>query len=266
MLTISSKFILITDLDGSLLDHDSYVWHPAQAWLDYLQGNQIPIIFCTSKTSTEVKSLQERMHLQHWPFICENGAIVYIDHSAHIISSHANTAQTYPQICAHIHHIKQHTPYRCTGFSDMSVQDVVTHTGLSLLAAEQAKSREGSEALLWQDSETHRLQFAEKLQAVGLTMIQGGRFWHVINQGADKANALDYLLQQQYSHTTPPITIGLGDGPNDIQLLEKTDFSVVIKNHYGQHIQLQKNKAQVKYTQAKGPNGWAEGLTHFIQR
>lgn len=262
MLDLYSPLMIITDLDGSLLDHHSYDWQPAQPWLDRLHTHHIPVVFCTSKTVIEVQILQQCMQLTPWPFICENGATVYINHKPHIMAAQQDHALNYTQICEEISNIQQQSHYKCVGFSNMSAQEVSQHTGLSLQHAQQAKMRSGSEPLLWQDSEQRRIAFTHALHTVGLDMIQGGRFWHVINQGANKAVALDYLLKHySQKHVT---TIGLGDGPNDLQLLEYTDYAIVIKNHHSQHIQLKKQQ-HVKYTEGKGPIGWAEGLSYFIQ-
>ncbi|MBF7684424.1 HAD-IIB family hydrolase [Acinetobacter sp. B10A] len=265
MLDLSSPLMVITDLDGSLLDHHSYDWQPAQAWLNQLHAHQIPVVFCTSKTALEVQTLQRSMQLEHWPFICENGATVCINQSFHIMATHPQHALNYAQICQKVAELKQQYTYSFIGFSEMSAQDVHHYTGLSLSQAEHAKDRTGSEPLLWQDNEQQRIHFIKRLNTLGLELIQGGRFWHVINQGANKAFALDYLLKH-YPHRDQKTwcTIGLGDGPNDIPLLEYTNYAVAIKNHQGQHVQLKKQQ-QVKYTNACGPTGWAEGLTFFIQ-
>lgn len=261
MLDLSSQLMIISDLDGSLLDHYNYDWKPAQAWLDQLYKHEVPVVFCTSKTAIEVQSLQQQMQLD-WPFICENGATVYIKHEPHVMATQPEYALNYTQICKKISEIQQQGDYQCIGFCNMSAQDVSQYTGLSLHSAGQAKIRLGSEPLLWQDSEQQRVKFTQQLHTMGLEMIQGGRFWHVVNQGANKAFALDYLLKHYTNKNF--ITVGLGDSPNDLQLLEFTDYSVVIKNHKDQHIELQKQQ-QVKYTDGYGPTGWAEGLSYFIR-
>lgn len=41
--------VVYTDLDGSLLDHHSYSFEPAQTMLMHLAARGIPLIPCTSK-------------------------------------------------------------------------------------------------------------------------------------------------------------------------------------------------------------------------
>lgn len=69
--------LIFTDLDGTLLDHDTYSWQPAAPALSFLRERSIPWILCTSKTRAEVERLRAEMGHTH-PFIVENGGGIYI--------------------------------------------------------------------------------------------------------------------------------------------------------------------------------------------
>ena len=69
--------LIFTDLDGSLLDHDSYSFEPVKNLLLELESAAIPVIPITSKTFAEVKNLRIKLGNQH-PFIVENGAAIAI--------------------------------------------------------------------------------------------------------------------------------------------------------------------------------------------
>jgi ribonucleotide monophosphatase NagD (HAD superfamily) len=45
--------LVFTDLDGTLLDHDTYDWTPARDALDRLTRAGIPVVFTSSKTAAE---------------------------------------------------------------------------------------------------------------------------------------------------------------------------------------------------------------------
>ena len=53
--------LVFTDLDGSLLDHDTYDWQPASAWLTRLEQRAIPVIPTTSKTRAELLACNARL-------------------------------------------------------------------------------------------------------------------------------------------------------------------------------------------------------------
>lgn len=68
--------IVFTDLDGSLLNHEDYSFAEAMPALARISGNNIPLVFVTSKTRREVEILQREMGLRE-PFIVENGGGIY---------------------------------------------------------------------------------------------------------------------------------------------------------------------------------------------
>ena len=70
-----SKYWIVTDLDGTLMD-ESYDISPARKTLKLLSELDIPVIPCTSKTASEVRYFRKENGLLD-PFIVENGAAVY---------------------------------------------------------------------------------------------------------------------------------------------------------------------------------------------
>ena len=76
MIPLDSSLLIVTDLDGSLLDHHDYNWQAASEWLARLKQQQIPLVICSSKTAAEIIPLQKRLGIAGAPFIAENGARV----------------------------------------------------------------------------------------------------------------------------------------------------------------------------------------------
>ena len=73
--TPQSLWWVVTDLDGTLMDHH-YDWSPAKAAIQRLQRCGVPVIPCTSKTAEEVSRFREQIGL-HDPFIVENGGAIH---------------------------------------------------------------------------------------------------------------------------------------------------------------------------------------------
>src|SRR5690606_4397002 len=71
------QFVIFTDLDGTLLDHDTYDWTPARPALDALATRDIPVVLCSSKTRAEMRALASAMQLDS-PLIVENGGGVWL--------------------------------------------------------------------------------------------------------------------------------------------------------------------------------------------
>ena len=68
--------LVFTDLDGSLMEHESYSIEAARPALDELAARQIPLILNSSKSAAEMTAIQQQLELRH-PFICENGAALF---------------------------------------------------------------------------------------------------------------------------------------------------------------------------------------------
>ncbi|MFG6075441.1 mannosyl-3-phosphoglycerate phosphatase-related protein [Erwinia sp. OPT-41] len=263
MPALHDPLMIVTDLDGSLLDHHTYSWEAAEAWLARLKAADIPIVICSSKTAAEIEPLQRALDIVGAPFIAENGAIVKWQQQTPAAADRPS-AKDYAAICKTLRQLREQDGFKFTGFADVTEKEVADWTGLTPRDAALAKTREGSESLIWRDTSEQFTAFQQALAAQQLELVQGGRFWHVMNQGRGKGAALDWLL----THYPPPgsgrwITIGLGDGPNDAPMLEKVDYAVVTKGYSKTGVTL-KRQQHVFYSAGFGPEGWSEGLTHYI--
>lgn len=261
MPSIKDPLVVITDLDGSLLDHHTYSWQPAAPWLDKLKANGIPVVFCSSKTAAEILLLQESMGFAKSPFIAENGAVVQLDGDG----AKKVIEKDYAAVRAAMVRLRAEKGYKFFGFGDVDEKLVAEWTGLSPQGAELAKRREASEAFIWRESDDRLREFTDALAADSLAVTQGGRFYHVMSAGSSKGAAVKRLLthyrQRDGRHWQ---SIGLGDGPNDISLLEAVDYAVIIRGYSKTPVNLSPSQRYVYRAKAYGPEGWREGLDYFI--
>ena len=72
-----AELIVFTDLDGTLLDHDSYGVRAALPAVDLLTRRGLPIIPVSSKTASEIRRWIKLLTLEG-PFVCENGCGIII--------------------------------------------------------------------------------------------------------------------------------------------------------------------------------------------
>jgi mannosyl-3-phosphoglycerate phosphatase len=111
----------------------------------------------------------------------------------------------------------------------MSSAEVADRCGLSLEAATLAQRREYDEAFeILTDSPALIGALLQRLEADGLTWTRGGRFYHARgrhNKG-QAAQALAALYRRLNGDT---ITVGLGDGPNDVSLLAIVDIPITVR-------------------------------------
>ena len=70
-----TDIMVFTDLDGSMLDHETYSFDQALPALKALAKNEIPVSVVSSKTLAEIIPLVSQLKLTG-PIIAENGAVI----------------------------------------------------------------------------------------------------------------------------------------------------------------------------------------------
>lgn len=272
MTQLTQPRVVFTDLDGSLLDHDTYDWQPAAAWLARLKQASVPVVPVSSKTRAELLPLRGELGLEASPFIAENGAVIGLPPAWQHARLDRNRSEV-GDLCIktpsldssfirqRLTVLRERLGLNFRAMGDMSLAEVMHHTGLTETQARQAQAREGSEPLLWNDSEEDLARLDETLANDGLRLTRGGRFLHVMGR-VDKGDAVRWLVERYVAlRGLRPETLGLGDGPNDVALLEAVDLAVVIRGRHRHRVVIA-NPRQYK-TQGYGPEGWAEGMEHW---
>jgi len=69
-------YLIFSDLDGTLLDEDTYSFQEATEAIEFLKEKEIPLILCSSKTRFEMELYREKMDIMTYPFIPENGGAI----------------------------------------------------------------------------------------------------------------------------------------------------------------------------------------------
>lgn len=255
------KYIVVTDLDGTLLDHQSYEFAPALKAIGELGRREIPIVLNSSKTQAEIAAIRQKLHNQE-PFVCENGGVLC---NIAVSSSRNETVQIgtpRQRFLKDLQQIKQRLGLNYRGFAEASVDDVIRWTGLSMADANKAMQREATEPLLWQDTERALNNFRQELSKLNLRCVKGGRFYHVMGT-FDKASCFAKLKEHYYRRWQDEIKIiALGDSPNDLPMLERADFVVIIPSAKGS-IQLKRNNIFI--ASRWGPDGWQEGIDFWLK-
>lgn len=269
--TTTWQIIVFSDLDGSLLDHETYDHAPAQEALDRLKALAIPLVLATSKTLEEVLVLMEELDLSE-PFIIENGGALLVPTDYFIPGD--STAETYDEIPlsigidelkAWVSAAHDEQGFRFRSMLDMSPMEVMDYTGLEPGEAERALMRRYSIPLVWQDTQDRLDEFSMQVREHGWRLLRGGRFIHL--QGpTDKSKAMQECIRCfEKEGQNRIISIALGDSENDRGMLEAADYAIVIRRASGGHLQLLRNE-DVYISSQPGPAGWNEGLLHVLDK
>lgn len=252
--------VIVTDLDGTLLDHDTYSFEPARPSLEQISEHSYPLILNSSKTRAEMVSLQSELGLRQ-PFICENGAAIYLpdtDSDGWLCECFAPPRE---QWLPWIHQLRETHQLPFEGFSDWSAAQIAAITGLPPERAKLAAQRNYSEPLLWHGDEQSRAEFEHLIASKQLRLVKGGRFFSLQGQ-FDKAQAMQWL-RHHYQRDREVTMIALGDSPNDAAMLNAADIAVVIKSKQSGDIQVNGPDTVIRTT-LPGPEGWQQAMTTIM--
>lgn len=266
--------LIISDLDGSLLNHHDYAYSDAAEALNIIWENKIPLILNSSKTIAEMLSIRNQLHNEH-PFIVENGACLMLpEHSfaaqcKELISENGYLQKSFStpiqDFLPRLKQLRNQFNVRFRGFSEMHCEEVMQLTGLDESAAQKAKQRLYSEPILWQDSAAAWEAFSYQLNKQHLSYLQGGRFIS-ISSGVNKGLAVTWLKQLYLNlHGQEPIIIALGDSENDIAMLELADYPVLIKSPV-KETPVPTSLTRLIRTQQAGSAGWNTAVLSILNK
>ena len=278
----SAQKVVVTDLDGTLLDSQNYSYTQALDAIRKLQGMDIPIVFCSSKTRFEQEVYRDELSINE-PFIVENGGAIYIPKDYFRLPfSYDKVESDYMVIEFGISyqelryklkealdeaysHIEANNlgELSLNSFGDMTVEDVAKETGLGLKMASLAKQREYSETLTIKGSKRAMEAVFEYIKKAGLLYTFGGRFYEVTG-GNDKGKAVKVLLELYKMNFGTVTSFGIGNSLNDLPLLAQTDFRMLVQGHDRRWSRM--NISDIYKVRGVGPDGWSKAVEMMLSK
>lgn len=237
--------VVFTDLDGTLLDSSTYSFEAAREALDELRTRSIPIIIVSSKTRAEIEPLRSRLRNGH-PFIVENGGAVVIPSAYFPFQLAAATAHdqyalvelgtSYSALRRALKEIEKELGVELRGYGDMSIEEIVTRTGLSWPDAELAMQRHYDEPFVMEDERCPLEALTRAITTRGLRWTKGDRFHHLMGIH-DKGQAVHYLIEcyrRRADHQRDRlITVGIGNSLNDLPMLNAVEQPILVQQPDG---------------------------------
>lgn len=246
----SSPLLVVTDLDGTLLDHHDYDFAVTLPILARLKKASVPLVINTSKTRSEWLAMRASFSNED-AFVIENGsAVIFPDGQKEIFGAPKDDLFNTLAELRPLYHFR--------GFEELGLSGVIQHTGLSSEEAQRAFTREFSEPLLWEDSKENETRFCKEICARGYQTLRGGRFLHVLGR-TDKGRALP-LLRNFYQAET---VVALGDSPNDLAMIEQADIGVLISSPAHDGLEAPKANRLIR-SELQGPQGWAATMSTLL--
>ncbi len=231
---------VVSDLDGTLLDHETYSAQAVRPALARLLGAGIPVVLSSSKTRAEIEVVQRDLGLSG-AFISENGGGVFLPAGVGLDARWRSRrvgpydliamGLPYVEVVSRLHEAARSSGVSIRGFADMSAEELAGDSGLSVEQARLAKCRDFGEPFrLLGGTAPGEQGFARACEALGLTLTRGGRYRHASGPH-DKGAAVRILRDVLSASSTAVRLVGFGDGLNDAEMLAQVDFAVIVRAH-----------------------------------
>lgn len=266
------KYVIFTDLDGTLLDKETY--RPGRA-LDTLKRCielGIPVVFVSAKTRVEIEFIRFELDNES-PFISENGGGLFLPINQFDkpggFTRFGNywclqSAETIQALNEALERAAKVTGIKVKTFSKMLPAEIASLTGLDIIRAKLARQREYDEPFQILDETPEKLQSLKtEIVKRRLRYTWGGSFHHIMGN-FNKGETIS-RLKRIYLQKNPDIRfIGIGDSLNDFPMLQIVDHPFLVRKpdcDYERDI----NIARLKVTDGIGPEGFAEAVESLIK-
>lgn len=259
------NYVIFSDLDGTLLDHNTYSFNAAREALELVETKGIPLVLCTSKTRGEIEYYRNLLNNDH-PFISENGGGIFILKDYFQIEFNYDRlvdgykvieiGTTREKLTACLKSIEDETGVKINGFSQMTSTEIAQLTGLEEDMAKLAMERDYSEPFIISDVNSATIN--NEIRLKGYEHTRGGRFHHILG-GNDKGKAVGILTNIYKSNMSNIKTVGIGDSLNDLPMLKAVDIPILVQKPDGSYDK-DINLPNLTFAEGIGPSGWNSSI------
>src|SRR3989304_4196888 len=230
------RTIIFADLDGTILE-ENYSFHEKKPTITRLFSLNFAIVFCSSKTRSEIEFYRKEMDIND-PFISENGAAIFVP------SDYFGQNQSYAKRTKPYDIIELGVPYSAirmafekvgencgceiVGFGDMTAKELAENSGLTIDLAILAKQREYTEPFRIKEGQEGKV--FDAIRKEHLSCIKGGKYYH-LTWNHDKAKATIILKNLYAQKLGELVTIGVGDQLNDLEMLQVVDKPFLVRGN-----------------------------------
>jgi mannosyl-3-phosphoglycerate phosphatase len=270
------RWILFSDLDGTVLDKETYEPGPSLQALSKCGEAGIHVIFSSSKTGAEV-DLYHARYVPHpgSPFVTENGGGVFFprDHwekppggegqgrfwKVILGASHEEVLEVLTEGASRVG-----APIRT--FSGMTPEEVARRTGLSLEEAKLARQRDFDEPFWIEDHGQGTLgALQEAIEAEGMQLTRGGRCFHV-HGVSDKGKAARYVRERFEQVFGALSAAAVGDAANDLPMFRAVDRAYLVKAGDAGYDPGIPREGNIRFVPGVGPSGFLQAVDDLLHR
>lgn len=265
---MSVELVVFSDLDGTLLDRETYSFESARPALRELSKRRVPLVLCSGKTRAEMEPLAVEIGIQE-PFVVENGGAIVVPDRGQ-----GGGARVFPlgipraQLMAALPGLAREAGVELRPFSQLDLDEVSALTGLTREQAARAQERSFDEPFLvaGPGGEARDPALDARLDAaarrLGLRVVHGGRLHH-LSGPSDKGAAVRALLRlPPYEQAS---SLALGDAASDLPMLAAVTRAILVPGPNGLDPALAAALPTAERAPAPGPRGWNAAVMTILE-
>ena len=269
------RFVVVTDIDDSLLEPGAQALPSERTALDFLARRGIPLVINSSRTHAEIERVQETLRLLA-PSISEHGSAVFIppgsfpsipDRAARAVGGHIiEFGRPYHEIVDAVRETARELGIEIVGFADLTIEDAARELGVTDVEAQLAKLREYTELIrIADETDARRSHVLNALRRRGLRCWPTGRH-HLVTATRDRGESL-LTLKGLWRHAwgEPPAIVGFGNSEDDVSWLRYADVAIIVQtDHGGVDPRILSKLPTARVSERPGRLGWSDAIIEVV--
>ena len=251
-----NKILIFTDLDGSILDRDTFKFDQIKQYMKKVLNSGILIIPNSSKTESEIVEFNQELG-ENLAYISENGSVI---NGLNILNSNFPdkiilSREKEELIEIFKKNVPENLQNKCKFISNLNKKNQMGIFSLSDNKLKNALKRKYTAPFLLEGGKSERIELLKILKKKSLTLQEGGR---VINlcDNVNKVKSMKKILKIYKKIQSNIKVIAVGDNYNDLDMLKNCDLPCLVFNDQFKEDQI--NIDNLIISNRPSPDGWAD--------
>ena len=268
------QLVVVTDIDGSLLEPGTRSLGDERAALDFLAANGVPLVINSSRTRAEIERLHQTLGMQA-PFISEHGSALFVPDGVFpfvpprmrptVGGGVIEFGRRYHDVVEPLRASSRDVDVEIVGFSDLTIEEAARELGVPIVEAQLAKLREYSELFrIVDEDDASRFRLIKSLRRRGLRCWRVGAH-QLVTGTPDRTESLTTLKGMWTQAWGKPVVIGFADSEDDVAWLRHVDVAVFVEHGpTGVPARVLSKLPTVHVARSRGRAGWSEAIFEFV--